>query len=164
MDLRLSVLFIITYELASPSVSPPLSLSQYLSLCLALRPASHRNASRGTPGETNWIKRVQSSAGARLSLALSQLPSFCLHSPSGSSASCSMFSHCPPYPFRSPSFLLVVPANPFPFRCSFSPLPPPPPPLQPPSLCFSFPLVFLPYFSGTIERQRDLLNAFACRS
>lgn len=110
----------ITYELL-PSMRVFLSLS--ISLLLAVHPASHRNVSRGTPGETNWIKQVQSSAGAWVSLALSELLSLLLLS--HSSVSCSMFSFCPPAPSGLPFFLLVVPANPFAFCCSFSPLLPP---------------------------------------
>lgn len=115
----------ITYKLPPASLSFCLSLCLYLSLSLSLsvslsltlRPASHRNVSRGTPGETNWIKRVQSSAGARLSVALSQLPSLRpLRSPSCSSVSRSMFSLflTPPSGLPLSSFLSCKP-----FRCSF---------------------------------------------
>lgn len=112
-----------------------LTLSVSLSQCLSVsvHSASHRNPSQGTPGETNWIKQVQSSAGAWLSLTL--FHHFFFHS-------CSrvLLRVFPLIPFRSPSLLLVVPANPFPFAALFILYPLL---LQSPSLCFFFSLSFL---------------------
>ena len=126
-DLLLSLPLYFFYSSRNLPSSFPLSLSLSVSVSLALRPASHRNVSRGTPGETNWIKRVQSSTGARLSLALSQTPSLRplssrlpLHSPSHSSVSCSTFSLCLSPPGLPLSSLLSCKS--FPFRCSFSSL------------------------------------------
>lgn len=61
-----------------------------------------------------------------------------------------------PRPFRSPFFPPCCSCKPFCLLLLFSSSSAPPP--------SPFSLVFLLYSSGTRETQRDLLNAFACRS
>lgn len=120
-----------------PSVSPCL----FSSLCAQPATGMYLEERLARPTGSNKFKAALEPG------CLSQLLSLLLLS--HSSASCSVFSFCPPAPSGLPFFLLVVPANPFAFCCSFSPL-------LPPRLLFS------PLSALFLWHEGDTKRSFEC--